>query len=157
MFNLRDYNPYELSKINVNKIQLNTVPSNDEYNNIMSIINNDLSQEQYKQLYIMFIMNLSETKYSKTARGIMIDLKQLSLDEFYRLENIICEFIFELNKTDTPQKQEEQIELKPNCDYSSINNDLYVDESIEINTQQPNISNYLELYDIQRSLPSLKK
>lgn len=157
MFNLRDYNPYELSKINVNKIQLNTVPSNDEYNNIMSIINNDLSQEQYKQLYIMFIMNLSEAKYSKTASGIMIDLKQLSLDEFYRLENIICEFIYELNKTDIPQKQEEQIELKPNCDYSSINNDLYVDESIEINTQQPNISNYLELYDIQRSLPSLKK
>ena len=47
--------------------------------------------------------------------------------------------------------------LTPNCDYTDINKDLYVDDNIKIKTQQPLVANYLELYDIQRSLPSLKK
>lgn len=157
MFNLRNYNPYELSKINAEKIVNNVVPSKSEYDNVMTIINTKLTQEQYQQLYLLFIINLSENKFSKTTRSIMIDLEKLSTSEFYRLENIICDFIYEHPTNDSIQNEKQTMELKPDCDYSNINKELYVDENIEINTQQPSISNYLELYNIQRSLPSLKR
>ena len=157
MFNLRNYNPYELSKINAEKIANNVVPSKSEYDNVMTIINTKLTQEQYQQLYLLFIINLPENKFSKTTRSIMIDLEKLSNAEFYRLENIICDFIYEHPKSNDIQNENQTIELKHDCDYSNINKELYVNENIEINTQQPSISNYLELYNIQRSLPSLKR
>lgn len=157
-FDLKKYTPYELNKRNVERMKNDEKPSPDEYRNLMQIINTDLSKEQYEQLYTLFIMNLEKKKVSKTSTGIRIDIQRLDLDEFYRLENIICDFIYELKRNSINEtKQIESQQLTPDCDYSAINKDLYVDESIEIKTEQPIVSNYLELYDIQRSLPSLKK
>lgn len=156
-FNLKKFNPYELSKINNDKILKQIPPSGDEYKNIMDIINTELTIEQYEQLYIMFVTNLSSNKLSKTSAGILIDLQILSIDEFYRLENIVCDFIYENPHTTELQTVDIETVFKQDCDYSSINEDLYRNENIQINTQQPAVSNYLELYDIQRSLPSLKK
>lgn len=158
-FNLKNYTPYELSKINNTKIQSKVKPSKFEYDNVMNIINNELTKEQYEQLYSLFIVNLPVNKISKTSTGIMFDLEKLSIEEFYRLENIICDFIYETpTNTETISEQSiPEMNLTPNCDYTDINKDLYVDDNIKIKTQQPLVANYLELYDIQRSLPSLKK
>ena len=57
-FDLKKFNPYELSNINNDKINKSIKPSGDEINNVMNIINNELTKEQYEQLYIMFIKNL---------------------------------------------------------------------------------------------------
>lgn len=156
-FNLNNYTPYELSKINNNKIQNNIKPTKTEYNHVVNVINTKLSKDQYEQLYELFIINLPKNKLSKTSTGIMIDLEILNIEEFYRLENIICDLLYETPNNDISEESHMNMELTPNCDYSNINKDLYVNENIEINTQQPAVSNYLELYDIQRSLPSLKK
>lgn len=160
-FDLKKFNPYELSKRNSLNIENNITPSGDEYKNVMDIINSrSLTSEQYEHIYIMFVNNLEKNKISKTSSGVFIDLKNLCIKEFYHLENIICELIYESPhedlKSDICSDVVETV-FKPDCDYSSINQDLYVNENIEINTQQPAVSNYLELYDIQRSLPSLKK
>lgn len=156
-FDLKKFNPYELSKRNNDNILKQIPPSGDEYKNIMDIINHDLTDEQYEQLYIMFVINLPEKKKNKTTFGILIDLQILSIEEFYRLENIVCDFIYENPHITTPSDINIETVFTQDCDYSSINQDLYRDENIQINTQQPAVSNYLELYDIQRSLPSLKK
>lgn len=158
-FNLNKFTPYELSKINNEKIQSKVKPNKFEYDNVMNIINNKLTKEQYEQLYSLFIVNLPVNKISKTSSGIMFDLEKLSIEEFYRLENIICDFIYETPSTiENIQEQViTEMDLTPNCDYTNINKDLYINDNIKINTQQPAVANYLELYDIQRSLPSLKK
>lgn len=156
-FNLNNYTPYELSKINNNKIQNNIKPTKNEYNHVVNVINTKLSKDQYEQLYELFIINLPKNKLSKTSTGIMIDLEILNIEEFYRLENIICDLLYETPNNNISEESLVNMDLTPNCDYSNINKDLYVNENIEINTQQPAVSNYLELYDIQRSLPSLKK
>lgn len=156
-FNLNNYTPYELSKINNNKIQNNIKPPKNEYNHVVNVINTKLSKDQYEQLYELFIINLPKNKLSKTSTGIMIDLEILNIEEFYRLENIICDLLYETPNNNISEESLVNMDLTPNCDYSNINKDLYVNENIEINTQQPAVSNYLELYDIQRSLPSLKK
>ena len=161
-FDLKKFNPYELSNINNDKINKSIKPSGDEINNVMSIINNELTKEQYEQLYIMFIKNLSKDKISITSSGIMLDLNNLSYEEFYKLENLICNFIYnglviENNLQDNLQDNSVATVFTPDCDYSSCNKELYLQENIEINMQQPVVSNYLDLYEIKRSLPSLKK
>lgn len=160
-FDLKKFNPYELSNINNDKINKSIKPSGDEINNVMSIINNELTKEQYEQLYIMFIKNLSKDKISITSSGIMLDLNNLSYEEFYKLENLICNFIYnglviENNLQDNLQDNSVATVFTPDCDYSSCNKELYLQENIEINMQQPVVSNYLDLYEIKRSLPSLK-
>lgn len=161
-FDLKKFNPYELSNINNDKINKSIKPSGDEINNVMSIINNELTKEQYEQLYIMFIKNLSKDKISITSSGIMLDLNNLSYEEFYKLENLICNFIYnglviENKLQDNLQDNSVATVFTPDCDYSSCNKELYLQENIEINMQQPVVSNYLDLYEIKRSLPSLKK
>lgn len=160
-FDLKKFNPYELSNINNDKINKSIKPSGDEINNVMSIINNELTKEQYEQLYIMFIKNLSKDKISVTSSGIMLDLNNLSYEEFYKLENLICNFIYnglviENKLQDNLQDNSVATVFTPDCDYSSCNKELYLQENIEINMQQPVVSNYLDLYEIKRSLPSLK-
>ena len=160
-FDLKKFNPYELSNINNDKINKSIKPSGDEINNVMSIINNELTKEQYEQLYIMFIKNLSKDKISITSSGIMLDLNNLSYEEFYKLENLICNFIYnglviENKLQDNLQDTSVATVFTPDCDYSSCNKELYLQENIEINMQQPVVSNYLDLYEIKRSLPSLK-
>ncbi len=160
-FDLKKFNPYELSNINNDKINKSIKPSGDEINNVMSIINNELTKEQYEQLYIMFIKNLSKDKISITSSGIMLDLNNLSYEEFYKLENLICNFIYnglviENKLQDNLQDNSVATVFTPDCDYSSCNKELYLQENIEINMQQPVVSNYLDLYEIKRSLPSLK-
>ena len=161
-FDLKKFNPYELSNINNDKINKSIKPSGDEINNVMNIINNELTKEQYEQLYIMFIKNLSKDKISITSSGIMLDLNNLSYEEFYKLENLICNFIYnglviENKLQDNLQDNSVATVFTPDCDYSSCNKELYLQENIEINMQQPVVSNYLDLYEIKRSLPSLKK
>ena len=158
---LKKFNPYELSNINNDKINKSIKPSGDEINNVMNIINNELTKEQYEQLYIMFIKNLSKDKISITSSGIMLDLNNLSYEEFYKLENLICNFIYnglviENKLQDNLQDNSVATVFTPDCDYSSCNKELYLQENIEINMQQPVVSNYLDLYEIKRSLPSLK-
>ena len=160
-FDLKKFNPYELSNIYNDKINKSIKPSGDEINNVMSIINNELTKEQYEQLYIMFIKNLSKDKISITSSGIMLDLNNLSYEEFYKLENLICNFIYnglviENKLQDNLQDNSVATVFTPDCDYSSCNKELYLQENIEINMQQPVVSNYLDLYEIKRSLPSLK-
>lgn len=160
-FDLKKFNPYELSNINNDKINKSIKPSGDEINNVMNIINNELTKEQYEQLYIMFIKNLSKDKISITSSGIMLDLNNLSYEEFYKLENLICNFIYnglviENKLQDNLQDNSVATVFTPDCDYSSCNKELYLQENIEINMQQPVVSNYLDLYEIKRSLPSLK-
>ncbi|MBR2022254.1 MAG: hypothetical protein IJ997_01035 [Mycoplasmataceae bacterium] len=158
-FDLKKFNPYELAKINTDKIKKNIKPLGDEFNNVTNIINNDLTKEQYEQLYIMFIKNLSPNKISMTGSGIMLDLNNLSCEEFYKLENLICNFIYNgLNNNIEDNSNENNLAtvFTADCDYSNCNKDLYVQENIEINMQQPVVSNYLDLYEIKRSLPSLK-
>lgn len=160
-FDLKKINPYELSNINNDKINKSIKPSGDEINNVMSIINNELTKEQYEQLYIMFIKNLSKDKISITSSGIMLDLNNLSYEEFYKLENLICNFIYnglviENKLQDNLQDNSVATVFTPDCDYSNCNKELYLQENIEINMQQPVVSNYLDLYEIKRSLPSLK-
>ena len=160
-FDLKKFNPYELSNINNDKINKSIKPSGDEINNVMSIINNELTKEQYEQLYIMFIKNLPKDKISITSSGIMLDLNNLSYEEFYKLENLICNFIYnglviENKLQDNLQDNSVATVFTPDCDYSSCNKELYLQENIEINMQQPVVSNYLDLYEIKRSLPSLK-
>ena len=160
-FDLKKFNPYELSNINNDKINKSIKPSWDEINNVMNIINNELTKEQYEQLYIMFIKNLSKDKISITSSGIMLDLNNLSYEEFYKLENLICNFIYnglviENKLQDNLQDNSVATVFTPDCDYSSCNKELYLQENIEINMQQPVVSNYLDLYEIKRSLPSLK-
>jgi len=105
----------------------------------------------------MFLMNLPDkTKFSVTNIGIQMDVKRLSLNEFYHFENILCDFIYEIPHNDEQSKSDD-LTLTPDCDYSSLDKNLYKDDSLTINIQQPAVANYLELYDIQRSLPSLKK
>lgn len=157
-FDLKKFNPYELSNINNDKINKSIKPSGDEINNVMSIINNDLTEEQYEQLYIMFIKNLSKDKISITSSGIMLDLTNLSYEEFYKLENLICNFIYNgLTIENNLQDKPVATVFTPDCDYSNCNKELYLQDNIEINMQQPVVSNYLDLYEIKRSLPSLKK
>ena len=161
-FDLKKFNPYELSNINNDKINKSIKPSGDEINNVMNIINNELTKEQYAQLYIRFIKNLSQDKISITSSGIMLDLNNLSYEEFYKLENLICNFIYnglviENKLQDNLQDNSVATVFTPDCDYSSCNKELYLQENIEINMQQPVVSNYLDLYEIKRSLPSLKK
>ena len=160
-FDLKKFNPYELSNINNDKINKSIKPSGDETNNVMNIINNELTKEQYEQLYIMFIKNLLKDKISITSSGIMLDLNNLSYEEFYKLENLICNFIYnglviENKLQDNLQDNSVATVFTPDCDYSSCNKELYLQENIEINMQQPVVSNYLDLYEIKRSLPSLK-
>lgn len=158
-FDLKKFNPYELSKINTEKIKKNIKPTGDELNNIMYIINNNLSKEQYEQLYILFIKNLSKDKISITCSNIMLDLNNLSCEEFYKLENLICNFIYnglDSNNEKNTQGNNLATVFTPDCDYSNCNKELYIQENIEINMQQPIVSNYLDLYEIKRSLPSLK-
>ena len=82
----------------------------------------------------MFIINLPKNKLSKTSTGIMIDLEILNIEEFYRLENIICDLLYETPNNDISEESHVNMELTPNCDYSNINKDLYVNENIEIIT-----------------------
>lgn len=156
-FNLKNFNPYELANINNEKIKNNVKPCGDECNNLMNIINNELNQEQYEQLYMMFIKNLTSKKISKTSSGIMFDLNTLTCEEFYKLENLICNFIYNVSHDNVVNDNSLGTVFKQDCDYSKNNEELYKQENIEINTQQPVVSNYLDLYEIKRSLPSLKK
>lgn len=156
-FDLKKFTPYELSRRNNNNIQNNIQPSEEEYLNIVHVVNTCLTQKQYEQLYSMFLMNLPDkTKFSVTNIGIQMDIKRLSLNEFYHFENILCDFIYEIPHSDDQSKNDD-LTLTPDCDYSSLDKNLYKDDSLTINIQQPAVANYLELYDIQRSLPSLKK
>ena len=160
-FDLKKFTPYELSKRNSNNIQNNIKPSDSEYRNVVKVVNTQLTQKQYKQLYSMYLINLPENRFSVTTIGIQMDAEKLTLEEFYHLENILCDFIYEIphgqsENTSLNQSEETNI-LTPDCDYSALNKDLYNDDSLTINIQQPAVANYLELYDIQRSLPSLKK
>lgn len=159
-FDLKKFTPYELAKRNSNNIQNNVKPSNSEYRNVVNIVNTQLTQKQYEQLYAMYLINLPENRFSVTTIGIQMDAEKLTLEEFYHLENILCDFIYEIphNQNElTSLNQSENNALTPDCDYSALNKDLYNDDSLTINIQQPAVANYLELYDIQRSLPSLKK
>ena len=160
-FDLKKFTPYELSKRNSNNIQNNIKPSDSEYRNVVNIVNTQLTQKQYEQLYSMYLINLPENRFSVTTIGIQMDAKKLTLEEFYHLENILCDFIYEIphgQSENIPLTQSEETNtLTPDCDYSALNKDLYNDDSLTINIQQPAVANYLELYDIQRSLPSLKK
>lgn len=159
-FDLKKFTPYELAKRNNENIQHNIKPSESEYRNVVNIVNTQLTQKQYEQLYSMYLINLPENRYSVTTIGIQMDAEKLTLKEFYHLENILCDFIYEIphNQSDLSSlPQSENVPLTPDCDYSALNKDLYNDDSLTINIQQPAVANYLELYDIQRSLPSLKK
>lgn len=163
-FDLKKFTPYELAKRNNNNIQNNIKPSDSEYRNVVNIVNTQLTQKQYEQLYSMYLINLPENRFSVTTIGIQMDAKRLTLEEFYHLENILCDFIYEIPHNQDGQndftsltQSEETNTLTPDCDYSALNKDLYNDDSLTINIQQPAVANYLELYDIQRSLPSLKK
>lgn len=160
-FDLKKFTPYELSKRNSNNIQNNIKPSDSEYRNVVNVVNTQLTQKQYEQLYSMYLINLPENRFSVTTIGIQMDAEKLTLEEFYHLENILCDFIYEIphgQSENTPLNQSEETNtLTPDCDYSALNKDLYNDDSLTINIQQPAVANYLELYDIQRSLPSLKK
>lgn len=160
-FDLKKFTPYELSKRNSNNIQNNIKPSDSEYRNVVNVVNTQLTQKQYEQLYSMYLINLPENRFSVTTIGIQMDAKKLTLEEFYHLENILCDFIYEIphgQSENIPLNQSEETNtLTPDCDYSALNKDLYNDDSLTINIQQPAVANYLELYDIQRSLPSLKK
>ena len=66
-------------------------------------------------------------------------------------------FLIENKLQDNLQDNSVATVFTPDCDYSSCNKELYLQENIEINMQQPVVSNYLDLYEIKRSLPSLKK
>lgn len=160
-FDLKKFTPYELSKRNSNNIQNNIKPSDSEYRNVVNVVNTQLTQKQYEQLYSMYLINLPENRFSVTTIGIQMDAKKLTLEEFYHLENILCDFIYEIphgQSENIPLNQSEETNtLTPDCDYSALNKDLYNDDSLTINIQQPAVANYLELYNIQRSLPSLKK
>ena len=160
-FDLKKFTPYELSKRNSNNIQNNIKPSDSEYRNVVNVVNTQLTQKQYEQLYSMYLINLPENRFSVTTIGIQMDAKKLTLEEFYHLENILCDFIYEIPHGQSENilltQSEETNTLTPDCDYSALNKDLYNDDSLTINIQQPAVANYLELYDIQRSLPSLKK
>lgn len=160
-FDLKKFTPYELSKRNSNNIQNNIKPSDSEYRNVVNVVNTQLTQKQYEQLYSMYLINLPENRFSVTTIGIQMDAEKLTLEEFYHLENILCDFIYEIphgQSENIPLNQSEETNtLTPDCDYSALNKDLYNDDSLTINIQQPAVANYLELYDIQRSLPSLKK
>lgn len=160
-FDLKKFTPYELSKRNSNNIQNNIKPSDSEYRNVVNVVNTQLTQKQYEQLYSMYLINLPENRFSVTTIGIQMDAKKLTLEEFYHLENILCDFIYEIphgqSENTSLNQSEETNTLTPDCDYSALNKDLYNDDSLTINIQQPAVANYLELYDIQRSLPSLKK
>ena len=160
-FDLKKFTPYELSKRNSNNIQNNIKPSDSEYRNVVNVVNTQLTQKQYEQLYSMYLIKLPENRFSVTTIGIQMDAEKLTLEEFYHLENILCDFIYEIphgqNENTSLNQNEETNTLTPDCDYSALNKDLYNDDSLTINIQQPAVANYLELYDIQRSLPSLKK
>lgn len=160
-FDLKKFTPYELSKRNSNNIQNNIKPSDSEYRNVVNVVNTQLTQKQYEQLYSMYLINLPENRFSVTTIGIQMDAEKLTLEEFYHLENILCDFIYEIphgqSENTSLNQNEETNTLTPDCDYSALNKDLYNDDSLTINIQQPAVANYLELYDIQRSLPSLKK
>lgn len=182
-----EYNPYELARINTEKIAQNIKPSEEELKDVMNVVNNRLTYEQYKELYLMYIINLPKKKQSITSTGILIDLDKLDIPQFYNLENILCTLLFEIkNKNAVDEQiaeqseqgaesvpeqceqvaeqseQGEQGEICPEpelmnvhkeCDYT-MNDNIYETSPVEFETRQTHISNYLELYDIQRYLPS---
>lgn len=179
-----EYNPYELARINTEKIAQNIKPSEEELKDVMNVVNNRLTYEQYKELYLMYIINLPKKKQSITSTGILIDLDKLDIPQFYNLENILCTLLFEIKNEQSEQvaeqsepiieqneqceqgaeqsEQGEQGEICPEpelmnahkeCDYT-MNDNIYETSPIEFETRQTHISNYLELYDIQRYLPS---
>lgn len=176
-----EYNPYELARINTEKIAQNIKPSEEELKDVMNVVNNRLTYEQYKELYLMYIINLPKKKQSITSTGILIDLDKLDIPQFYNLENILCTLLFEIKNEQSEQvaeqseqgepsieqseptiEQDEQCEICPEpelmnahkeCDYT-MNDNIYETSPVEFETRQTHISNYLELYDIQRYLPS---
>ena len=186
-----EYNPYELARINTEKIAQNIKPSEEELKDVMNVVNNRLTYEQYKELYLMYIINLPKKKQSITSTGILIDLDKLDIPQFYNLENILCTLLFEIKNEQSEQvaepveqceqvaeqseptieqdeqgeqvaEQGEQGEICPEpelmnahkeCDYT-MNDNIYETSPVEFETRQTHNSNYLELYDIQRYLPS---
>ena len=180
-----EYNPYELARINTEKIAQNIKPSEEELKDVMNVVNNRLTYEQYKELYLMYIINLPKKKQSITSTGILIDLDKLDIPQFYNLENILCTLLFEIKNEQVAEpiaeqsepiieqseqseqvaeqsEQGEQCETCPEpelmnaykeCDYT-MNDNIYETSPVEFETRQTHISNYLELYDIQRYLPS---
>ena len=178
-----EYNPYELARINIEKIAQNIKPSEEELKDVMNVVNNRLTYEQYKELYLMYIINLPKKKQSITSTGILIDLDKLDIPQFYNLENILCTLLFEIKNEQVAEpveqseqipeqceqgeqseqdEQDEQSETCPEpelmnahkeCDYT-MNDNIYETSPVEFETRQTHISNYLELYDIQRYLPS---
>lgn len=180
-----EYNPYELARINTEKIAQNIKPSEEELKDVMNVVNNRLTYEQYKELYLMYIINLPKKKQSITSTGILIDLDKLDIPQFYNLENILCTLLFEIKNEQVAEpiaeqsepiieqseqseqvaeqsEQGEQCETCPEpelmnthkeCDYT-MNDNIYETSPVKFETRQTHISNYLELYDIQRYLPS---
>ena len=78
-FDLKKFTPYELSKRNSNNIQNNIKPSDSEYRNVVNVVNTQLTQKQYEQLYSMYLINLPENRFSVTTIGIQMDAEKLTL------------------------------------------------------------------------------
>ena len=91
------------------------------------------------------------------SAGIFIDLELLSDTEFWGLVKTIFTIV--------AKKEEDDVDINihnayqnnpstPDCDYSKLYEDLQL-QPVDMKSTQPIISNYLELYDIQRYLPTI--
>lgn len=131
-------------------------PSADDYKKVQKFINT-LTYSQCHELYILYIQSLPSSKMSVTSAGIFIDLELLSDTEFWGIVKTIFTIV--------AKKEEDDVDINihnayqnnpstPDCDYSKLYEDLQL-QPVDMKSTQPIISNYLELYDIQRYLPTI--
>ena len=90
---------------------------------------------------------------SVTSAGIFIDLELLDDNEFWGLVKTIFTVVAKKDVNTTNVCQTDDIPA-PDCDYSKLYEDLQL-QPVVMKSSQPVISNYLELYDIQRYLPTI--
>lgn len=129
-----------------------TKPTADEYKKVQKFINT-LTYNQCHELYILYIRSLPSSKMSVTSAGIFIDLELLDDNEFWGLVKTIFTVVAKKDVNTTNVCQTDDIPA-PDCDYSKLYEDLQL-QPVVMKSSQPVISNYLELYDIQRYLPTI--
>ena len=129
-----------------------TKPTADEYKKVQKFINT-LTYNQCHELYILYIRSLPSSKMSVTSAGIFIDLELLDDNEFWGLVKTIFTVVAKKDVNTTTVCQTDDIPA-PDCDYSKLYEDLQL-QPVVMKSSQPVISNYLELYDIQRYLPTI--
>lgn len=129
-----------------------TKPTDDEYKKVQKIINT-LTYNQCHELYILYIRSLPSSKMSVTSAGIFIDLELLDDSEFWGLVKTIFTVVAKKDINTTNDYQTDNTPT-PDCDYSKLYEDLQL-QPVVMKSSQPVISNYLELYDIQRYLPTI--